>query len=150
MIRTKGEPGTGNIVEAVRHMRMIQGQIRKVSAMSEDELMTEAKNLGAPYEILLQIKKDGRLPVVNFAAGGVATPADAALMMELGADGVFVGSGIFKSENPEKFARAIVEATTHYRDYELIAELSKGLGTAMKGIDISTLLPGDRMQDRGW
>ncbi|SDN64124.1 pyridoxal phosphate synthase yaaD subunit [Fictibacillus solisalsi] len=150
MIRTKGEPGTGNIVEAVRHMRMIQGQIRKVSAMSEDELMTEAKNLGAPYEILLQIKKDGRLPVVNFAAGGVATPADAALMMELGADGVFVGSGIFKSANPEKFARAIVEATTHYRDYELIAELSKGLGTAMKGIDISTLLPGDRMQDRGW
>ncbi|KSU75792.1 pyridoxal 5'-phosphate synthase lyase subunit PdxS [Fictibacillus enclensis] len=150
MLRTKGEPGTGNIVEAVRHMRMIQGQIRKVSAMSEDELMTEAKNLGAPYEILLQIKKDGRLPVVNFAAGGVATPADAALMMELGADGVFVGSGIFKSANPEKFARAIVEATTHYRDYELIAELSKGLGTAMKGIDISTLLPGDRMQERGW
>ncbi|MDN4076279.1 MULTISPECIES: pyridoxal 5'-phosphate synthase lyase subunit PdxS [Fictibacillus] len=150
MIRTKGEPGTGNIVEAVRHMRMIQGQIRKVSAMSEDELMTEAKNLGAPYEILLQIKKEGRLPVVNFAAGGVATPADAALMMELGADGVFVGSGIFKSENPEKFARAIVEATTHYRDYELIANLSKGLGTAMKGIEISTLLPGDRMQERGW
>ncbi|MDN4527709.1 pyridoxal 5'-phosphate synthase lyase subunit PdxS [Fictibacillus fluitans] len=150
MLRTKGEPGTGNIVEAVRHMRMIQGQIRKVSAMSEDELMTEAKNLGAPYEILLQIKKDGRLPVVNFAAGGVATPADAALMMELGADGVFVGSGIFKSANPEKFARAIVEATTHYRDYELIAQLSKGLGTAMKGIDISTLLPGDRMQERGW
>ncbi|MCK6255088.1 pyridoxal 5'-phosphate synthase lyase subunit PdxS [Fictibacillus sp. WQ 8-8] len=150
MLRTKGEPGTGNIVEAVRHMRMIQGQIRKVAAMSEDELMTEAKNLGAPYEILLQIKKDGRLPVVNFAAGGVATPADAALMMELGADGVFVGSGIFKSENPEKFARAIVEATTHYRDYELIAKLSKGLGTAMKGIEISTLLPGDRMQERGW
>lgn len=150
MLRTKGEPGTGNIVEAVRHMRMIQGQIRKVAAMSEDELMTEAKNLGAPYEILLQIKKDGRLPVVNFAAGGVATPADAALMMELGADGVFVGSGIFKSENPEKFARAIVEATTHYRDYELIANLSKGLGTAMKGIEISSLLPGDRMQERGW
>jgi pyridoxal 5'-phosphate synthase pdxS subunit len=150
MLRTKGEPGTGNIVEAVRHMRMIQGQIRKVVAMSEDELMTEAKNLGAPYEILLQIKKEGKLPVVNFAAGGIATPADAALMMELGADGVFVGSGIFKSENPEKFARAIVEATTHYQDYKLIAELSKGLGTAMKGIDISTLSPADRMQERGW
>ncbi|EIT83803.1 pyridoxal biosynthesis lyase PdxS [Fictibacillus macauensis ZFHKF-1] len=150
MLRTKGEPGTGNIVEAVRHMRMIQGQIRKVVSMSTDELMTEAKNLGAPYEVLLQIKETGKLPVVNFAAGGVATPADAALMMELGADGVFVGSGIFKSENPEKFARAIVEATTHYQDYKLIAELSKGLGTAMKGIDISTLLPGDRMQERGW
>jgi pyridoxal 5'-phosphate synthase pdxS subunit len=150
MLRTKGEPGTGNIVEAVRHMRMIQGQIRKVAAMSEDELMTEAKNLGAPYEILLQIKKEGKLPVVNFAAGGIATPSDAALMMELGADGVFVGSGIFKSENPEKFARAIVEATTHYQDYKLIAELSKGLGTAMKGIEISALSPADRMQERGW
>ncbi|WLD93405.1 pyridoxal 5'-phosphate synthase lyase subunit PdxS [Alkalihalobacillus sp. AL-G] len=150
MLRTKGEPGTGNIVEAVRHMRLIQSQIRKVVGMSEDELMTEAKNLGAPYEILLQIKKEGRLPVVNFAAGGVASPADAALMMELGADGVFVGSGIFKSENPEKFARAIVEATTHYQDYELIAKLSKGLGTAMKGIEISSLQPSERMQDRGW
>jgi pyridoxal 5'-phosphate synthase pdxS subunit len=150
MLRTKGEPGTGNIVEAVRHMRMIQGQIRKVVAMSEDESMTEAKNLGAPFEVLLQIKKAGKLPVVNFAAGGIATPADAALMMELGADGVFVGSGIFKSENPEKFARAIVEATTHYQDYKLIAELSKDLGTAMKGIDISTLAHGERMQERGW
>ncbi|WNB92072.1 pyridoxal 5'-phosphate synthase lyase subunit PdxS [Bacillus sp. NEB1478] len=150
MLRTKGEPGTGNIVEAVRHMRMIQGQIRKVVAMSEDELMTEAKNLGAPFEVLLQIKKAGKLPVVNFAAGGVATPADAALMMQLGADGVFVGSGIFKSDNPEKFARAIVEATTHYQDYKLIAEVSKNLGIAMKGIDISTLAPGERMQERGW
>ncbi|MGC4377927.1 pyridoxal 5'-phosphate synthase lyase subunit PdxS [Fictibacillus sp. Mic-4] len=150
MIRTKGEPGTGNIVEAVRHMRMIQAQIRKVVSMSKDELMTEAKNLGAPYEILLQIKEAGKLPVVNFAAGGVATPADAALMMELGADGVFVGSGIFKSENPEKFARAIVEATTHYQDYKLIAELSKGLGTPMKGIEISRLEPAERMQERGW
>ncbi|MFC0190616.1 pyridoxal 5'-phosphate synthase lyase subunit PdxS [Fictibacillus aquaticus] len=150
MIRTKGEPGTGNIVEAVRHMRMIQAQIRQVIAMSEDELMTEAKNLGAPYEILLQIKKDGKFPVVNFAAGGVASPADAALMMQLGADGVFVGSGIFKSENPEKFARAIVEATTHYQDYKLIAELSKGLGTPMKGIEISSILPNERMQERGW
>ncbi|MCF6139644.1 pyridoxal 5'-phosphate synthase lyase subunit PdxS [Pseudalkalibacillus berkeleyi] len=150
MLRTKGEPGTGNIVEAVRHMRLIQSQVKKIVGMSEDELMTEAKNLGAPYEILLQIKKEGRLPVVNFAAGGVASPADAALMMELGADGVFVGSGIFKSENPEKFARAIVEATTHYQDYELIAKLSKGLGTAMKGVEISSLQPSERMQDRGW
>ena len=112
--------------------------------------MTEAKNLGAPFEVLLQIKKAGKLPVVNFAAGGIATPADAALMMQLGADGVFVGSGIFKSENPEKFARAIVEATTHYQDYKLIAELSKGLGTPMKGIEISTLAQGERMQERGW
>jgi pyridoxal 5'-phosphate synthase pdxS subunit len=150
MLRTKGEPGTGNIVEAVRHMRLIQSQIRKVVGMSEDELMTEAKNLGAPYELLLQIKKEGRLPVVNFAAGGVATPSDAALMMQLGADGVFVGSGIFKSDNPAKFAKAIVEATTHFQDYELIAKISKGLGTAMKGIEISTLQASERMQDRGW
>ncbi len=150
MLRTKGEPGTGNVVEAVRHMRLIQAQIRKVASMSEDELMTEAKNLQAPFELLLQIKQSGRLPVVNFAAGGIATPADAALMMELGSDGVFVGSGIFKSENPEKYAKAIVEATTHYQDYELIAHLSKGLGTAMKGIEISTLDSTQRMQERGW
>jgi pyridoxal 5'-phosphate synthase pdxS subunit len=150
MLRTKGEPGTGNIVEAVRHMRMIQGQIRKVAAMSTDELMTEAKNIGAPYEILLQIKETGKLPLVNFAAGGIATPADAALMMHLGADGVFVGSGIFKSDNPERFARAIVEATTHYQDYDLIAKISKGLGSPMKGIEISTLQPSERMQERGW
>ncbi|RNA65956.1 pyridoxal 5'-phosphate synthase lyase subunit PdxS [Alteribacter keqinensis] len=150
MIRTKGEPGTGNIVEAVRHMRMMQSQIKQVVGMSEDEIMTEAKNLGAPYDILMEIKRTGKFPVVNFAAGGVATPADAALMMQLGADGVFVGSGIFKSDNPEKFARAIVEATTHYEDYKLIAELSKGLGSAMKGIEISTLEAKDRMQERGW
>ena len=150
MLRTKGEPGTGNIVEAVSHMRKVNAQVRKVVAMSEDELMTEAKNLGAPYEILLQIKELGKLPVVNFAAGGVATPADAALMMQLGADGVFVGSGIFKSENRAKFAKAIVEATTHYQDYKLIAELSKGLGEPMKGIEISALSPAERMQDRGW
>ncbi len=150
MIRTKGEPGTGNIVEAVRHMRMIQGQIRKVRNMSKDELMTEAKNLGAPYELLLYINENGKLPVVNFAAGGVATPADAALMMHLGADGVFVGSGIFKSDNPEKFAKAIVEATTHYTDYALIANLSKNLGTPMKGIEISKLETNQRMQERGW
>lgn len=150
MLRTKGEPGTGNIVEAVRHMRKVQAQVRKVIMMSEDELMTEAKLLGASYEVLKEIKEAGRLPVVNYAAGGVATPSDAALMMELGADGVFVGSGIFKSENPEKFARAIVEATANYQDYALIAKLSKELGTAMKGIDISTLRAEERMQERGW
>ncbi|WP_019537521.1 pyridoxal 5'-phosphate synthase lyase subunit PdxS [Paenibacillus ginsengihumi] len=150
MIRTKGEPGTGNIVEAVRHMRMMVSQIRKVQNMSKDELMNEAKLLGAPYELLLQVHETGRLPVVNFAAGGVATPADAALMMHLGADGVFVGSGIFKSDNPEKFAKAIVEATTHYEDYELIANISKNLGTPMKGIEISKLHASERMQERGW
>ncbi|MFU2132683.1 pyridoxal 5'-phosphate synthase lyase subunit PdxS [Gallibacterium anatis] len=150
MLRTKGEPGTGNIVEAVRHMRKVNAQVRKVVTMSEDELMTEAKNLGAPYQLLLQIKQQGRLPVVNFAAGGVATPADAALMMALGADGVFVGSGIFKSENPEKFAKAIVQATTYYQDYDLIARLSEDLGEAMKGIDIAKLSLEERMQERGW
>ncbi|MDN3015918.1 pyridoxal 5'-phosphate synthase lyase subunit PdxS [Paenibacillus sp. BSR1-1] len=150
MLRTKGEPGTGNIVEAVRHIRKVNSQVRRVVSMSTDELMTEAKILGAPFELLLEIKKLGRLPVVNFAAGGVATPADAALMMELGADGVFVGSGIFKSDNPEKFARAIVEATTHYQDYKLIAAISKELGTPMKGIDIATLNASERMQERGW
>jgi len=146
MLRTKGEPGTGNIVEAVRHMRKVNAQIRKVVAMNHDELMTEAKNLGAPFELLLQIKALGKLPVVNFAAGGVATPADAALMMELGADGVFVGSGIFKSEHPEKFAKAIVQATTHYQDYDLIARLSEELGEPMKGIEISRLQQHERMQ----
>lgn len=150
MLRTKGEPGTGNIVEAVRHIRKVNAQVRRVVGMNVDELMTEAKLLGAPFELLLEIKRLGRLPVVNFAAGGVATPADAALMMELGADGVFVGSGIFKSENPEKFARAIVEATTHYQDYELIARVSKDLGSPMTGIEISKLAAADRMQERGW
>jgi pyridoxal 5'-phosphate synthase pdxS subunit len=150
MLRTKGEPGTGNIVEAVRHMRMIVGQIRKVQALSLDELMAEAKNLGAPYELLLEVHKTGKLPVVNFAAGGVSTPADAALMMHLGSDGIFVGSGIFKSDSPEKFAKAIVEATTHYQDYKLIAEISKNLGTPMKGIEISQLESSQRMQERGW
>jgi pyridoxal 5'-phosphate synthase pdxS subunit len=150
MLRTKGEPGTGNIVEAVKHMRTVQAQIRKITAMAEDEVIAEAKNIGAPVELLLQVRQDGKLPVVNFAAGGVATPADAALMMHLGADGVFVGSGIFKSDNPEKFARAIVQATTHYNDFKLIGELSKNLGTAMKGIELSTLAPADRMAERGW
>lgn len=149
MIRTKGEPGTGNIVEAVRHMRIMNAQIRQVVNMSEDELMTFAKELGAPYHVLLEIKKLGKLPVVNFAAGGVATPADAALMMQLGADGVFVGSGIFKSENPEKFARSIVEATTYYQDYARIGELSKDLGEPMKGIDITTLSKAELMSIRG-
>jgi len=150
MIRTKGEPGTGNIIEAVKHQRMVAGQIRRVQNMSEDELMAEAKNIGAPFELLLEVRAKGALPVVNFAAGGVATPADAALMMELGSDGVFVGSGVFKSEHPEKFARAIVQATTHFQDYKLIAELSKGLGTPMKGIELSTLSDNERMASRGW
>lgn len=150
MLRTKGEPGTGNIVEAVRHMRIVTSQVRKLINMNEDEIMTYAKELGAPYHVLLEIKKLGKLPVVNFAAGGVATPADAALMMQLGADGIFVGSGIFKSDNPEKFANAIVEATTYYQDYERLANLSKNLGTAMKGIDISKIDKKDRMSERGW
>lgn len=148
MLRTKGEPGTGNIVEAVRHLRMIHAQVNKLVHMNEAEIMTEARILGAPYEILLEIKKAGRLPVTNYAAGGVATPADAALMMELGADGVFVGSGIFKSENPEKFARAIVQATENYQDYALLVELSKDLGEPMKGIEMSSLSASERMADR--
>lgn len=150
MLRTKGEPGTGNIVEAVRHIREVNAQVRQLVHMNNDEIMTYAKELGAPYEVLLDIKENGRLPVVNFAAGGVATPADAALMMQLGADGVFVGSGIFKSDNPAKFAKAIVEATTHFENYDLIAKVSKELGTAMKGIEISNIAPAERMQDRGW
>ncbi|MFC7319941.1 pyridoxal 5'-phosphate synthase lyase subunit PdxS [Halobacillus campisalis] len=148
MLRTKGEPGTGNIVEAVSHMRQIQSQIRQLQSMSDDEVMVYAKEHGAPFDLLLEIREEGRLPVVNFAAGGIATPSDASLMMQLGADGVFVGSGIFKSDNPAKFARAIVEATTHYDDYKLIAEISKGLGTAMKGLEMNTLSQDQRMQDR--
>lgn len=148
MLRTKGEPGTGDIIEAVRHLRQVNGEINQLLSMSDDEMMTFARNIAAPYELLLKIRKEGRLPVVNYAAGGVATPADAALMMELGADGVFVGSGIFKSENPEKFAKAIVQATKHYQDYQLIAELSKDLGSAMKGIERSSISETDRMQDR--
>lgn len=148
MLRTKGEPGTGNIVEAVRHLRQVQAEIKQLQSMSPDEVMVFARDNQAPYDILMQVKEEGRLPVVNYAAGGVATPSDAALMMELGADGVFVGSGIFKSKNPEKFARAIVQATENYQDYELIAELSKGLGTAMKGIEMGTLSGSDLMADR--
>lgn len=148
MLRTKGEPGTGNIVEAVRHLRQVQAEIKQLQSMSADEVMVFARDNQAPYDILLQIREEGRLPVVNYAAGGIATPSDAALMMELGADGVFVGSGIFKSNNPEKFARAIVQATKNYQDYKLIAELSKDLGSAMKGIEMSTLSGSDLMADR--
>ena len=149
MLRTKGEAGTGNVVEAVRHMRRIMDQIRQVQNTPDEELMTLAKELGAPHELLLEVKKRGALPVVNFAAGGIATPADAALMMQLGADGVFVGSGIFKSENPEKRARAIVEATLHYDDPERLAAVSRGLGEAMPGLDVTLLAEAERMQARG-
>lgn len=150
MVRTKGEPGTGNIVEAVRHMRQVMDEIRKLKNLPKEELMSMAKELGAPYELLLEVAENGRLPVVNFAAGGIATPADAALMMQLGADGIFVGSGIFKSKDPVKRARAIVEATTHYNNPEIIAKVSEGLGEAMKGIEISKIEEHERMQDRGW
>ena len=150
MIRTKGEPGTGNIVEAVRHMREVMDEIRRLKNMPKEELMTKAKELGAPFELLQEVAQKGRLPVVNFAAGGIATPADAALMMQLGADGVFVGSGIFKSDDPKIRAKAIVEATTHYDNPKIIAQVSEGLGEAMKGIEISKIAPAERMQDRGW
>jgi len=150
MIRTKGEPGTGNIVEAVRHMRQVMDEIRRLKNMPKEELMTKAKESGAPFELLQVVAQKGRLPVVNFAAGGIATPADAALMMQLGADGVFVGSGIFKSDDPKIRARAIVEATTHYDNPKIIAQVSEGLGEAMKGIEISKIASAERMQDRGW
>jgi pyridoxal 5'-phosphate synthase pdxS subunit len=150
MIRTKGEAGSGNIVEAVRHMRTVTSHMRKIQSMREDELMAEAKNLGAPYDLVLDIHNTGKLPVPNFSAGGIATPADASLMMQLGAEAVFVGSGIFKSEDPAPRAKAIVDATTHYMDFKLIAELSKGLGKAMDGIDIRQLDEKDLMATRGW
>ena len=149
MIRTKGEPGTGNVVEAVRHMRLMNRQIRELSVMDENELMGAAKELRAPYHLIREIAETGKLPVVNFAAGGIATPADAALMMQLGCDGVFVGSGIFKSGDPAERARAIVEATTFYQDAAKVAKVSAGLGEAMVGINVDTLAPEDRMQDRG-
>ncbi len=149
MIRTKGEPGTGNVVEAVRHMRMITGQLRQVQHAPEEEMMSLAKEMGAPHGLLREVKKQGRLPVVNFAAGGIATPADAALMMLLGADGVFVGSGIFKSADPQKRAQAIVEATLNYDNPEVLALVSRGLGEAMPGLDISQLPEGEQMQVRG-
>jgi len=150
MIRTKGEAGTGNIVEAVRHMRAVRDEIRKLESMTTDELVAEAKALGAPLELVIEVHKTGGLPVVNFAAGGVATPADAALMMQLGAEGVFVGSGIFKSSDPEIMAKAIVKATTHYRDPAIIAEVSKGLGVAMPGLDIRTIPEENLLSPRGW
>jgi pyridoxal 5'-phosphate synthase pdxS subunit len=150
MIRTKGEAGTGNIVEAVRHMRAVMDEIRKIGSMTEDELVAEAKELGAPLELVIEVHRSGRLPVVNFAAGGVATPADAALMMQLGAEGVFVGSGIFKSSDPEKRAKAVVKATTNYRDPKIVAEVSKGLGNAMPGLDIKTIAAENLLANRGW
>ena len=150
MMRTKGEAGTGNTVEAVRHARAVYSEIRRLQTMNEDELFTAAKNLQAPYDLVKQVAEAGRLPVVNFAAGGLATPADAALLMQLGVDGVFVGSGIFKSGNPAKRARAIVEATTHFNDPEIIAEVSKGLGEAMVGIEISAIPQDQLLAGRGW
>ncbi len=150
MIRTKGEAGTGNIVEAVRHMRAVMDGIRKLVNMPQDELMAEAKAMGAPFELVVEVHNTGKLPVVNFAAGGVATPADAALMMQLGADGIFVGSGIFKSSNPDVRARAIVKATTHYQEPEIIAEVSKKLGEAMPGLDIKQIPTDKLLASRGW
>jgi len=150
MIRTKGEAGTGNIVEAVRHMRAVQDGIRRLQALLEEELVAEAKTLGAPLELVIEVHKTGKLPVVNFAAGGVATPADAALMMQLGAEGVFVGSGIFKSSDPAARAQAIVKATTHYQDAAIIAEVSKGLGNAMPGLDIKAIPQQELLSPRGW
>ncbi|HEY5641134.1 MAG TPA: pyridoxal 5'-phosphate synthase lyase subunit PdxS [Dehalococcoidia bacterium] len=150
MIRTKGEAGTGDIVEAVRHMRAVWDGVRRLQNLPDDELMTEAKNLAAPYDLLKETKELGRLPVVNFAAGGVATPADAALMMQLGADGVFVGSGIFKSADPAPRAHAIVQAVTHYNDPAVIAEVSKGLGEPMSGIAVGSMSDEERLAKRGW
>ena len=150
MIRTKGEAGTGNIIEAVRHMRMIMGGIRELQNKDEEELWSVAREIEAPLELVKETAKLGRLPVVNFAAGGVATPADAALMMQLGSDGVFVGSGIFKSENPELIAKAIVEATAHFEDADLLAEVSRDLGKAMPGLDMSEIPESERLQTRGW
>ena len=150
MIRTKGEAGTGNVVEAVRHIRAVTDHIRKVQNMPDDELPAEAKNLGASLDLVLEVKRLGRLPVVNFAAGGVATPADAALMMWLGCDGVFVGSGIFKSEDPARRAKSVVQAVTHYRDWDVVAEVSKGLGAPMPGIDVRMLKPEELLAVRGW
>ena len=150
MIRTKGEAGTGNIVEAVRHMRAVMDGISELARTPQEELMAKAKDMGAPFELVSEIHKTGKLPVVNFAAGGVATPADAALMMQLGADGVFVGSGIFKSTDPSPRARAIVKATTHYKDPAIIVEVSKGLGEAMLGLDIKQIPEDKLLASRGW
>lgn len=150
MIRTKGEAGTGNVVEAVRHIRAVTDQIRKIQNMPDEELPAEAKELGASLDLVAEVKRLGRLPVVNFAAGGLATPADAAMMMWLGCDGVFVGSGIFKSSDPAKRAKAVVQAVTHYQDWAVVAEVSKGLGEPMPGIDVRTLKPEELLAVRGW
>jgi len=150
MIRTKGEAGTGNVVEAVLHGRAVLGEIRRLQSMAPEEWMKAAKEMGAPYELVKEVAQLGRLPVVNFAAGGIATPADAALMMQIGVDGVFVGSGIFKSTDPARRAKAIVEATTHYNDPKIIAEVSKGLGEAMPGLEIGTIPEDQRLAGRGW
>ena len=150
MIRTKGEPGTGDIVQAVRHMRKMNSEIQKLTSMREDELFEAAKVLQVPYDLVQYVHDNGRLPVVNFAAGGVATPADAALMMQLGAEGVFVGSGIFKSGDPAKRAKAIVEATTYYNDPEKLAKISEDLGEPMVGIEIDTLATNQLLANRGW
>jgi len=150
MIRTKGEAGTGNVVEAVRHIRTIMNEIKRLTVLSNEELMTAAKEMGAPYDLVVKVAKDGKLPVVNFAAGGIATPADAALMMQLGSEGVFVGSGIFKSSDPKKMAAAIVKATAQFDNPEIIAEVSEGLGEAMRGLEISEIPKESILSDRGW
>jgi len=150
MIRTKGEAGTGDVVEAVRHARTVFGEIRQLQLMPDEELMTYAKNIGAPFALVKEVKELGRLPVVNFAAGGIATPADAALMMQIGVDGVFVGSGIFKSGNPAERARAIVEATTHFNNPEILAKVSENLGEPMVGINVSSLSEAEQLATRGW
>jgi pyridoxal 5'-phosphate synthase pdxS subunit len=150
MVRTKGEAGTGNVVEAVRHMRTVTNEMRALTTMGSEQLMSAARDLGAPYELVREVASEGKLPVVNFAAGGIATPADAALMMGLGVDGVFVGSGIFKSSNPEAYARAIVEATTFWNEPDAVAKVSRGLGEAMKGLEIDELSDTERLASRGW
>lgn len=150
LIRTKGEAGSGNIVEAVRHMRTVMNEIAKLKSLSKEQLVAEAKNMGAPLDLVMQVSETGKLPVPNFAAGGIATPADASLMMQLGAETVFVGSGIFKSEDPEARGKAVVEATTNYKDASKVLETSRGLKSAMKGLDMSEIPEGERLQERGW
>ena len=150
MIRTKGEAGTGNVVEAVRHARSVIGDIRRIQSMSTNELMATARDLSAPFELVKEVHETGKLPVVNFAAGGIASPADAALMMQIGVEGVFVGSGIFKSENPQTMAEAIVKATTHYNEPEILADVSRGLGESMPGLDVRTMPLEEQLATRGW
>lgn len=150
MIRTKGEAGTGNVVEAVTHMRTVTNELRRLTQLGEEQLMAAARDLGAPYELVREVHRTGQLPVVNFAAGGIATPADASLMMALGVDGVFVGSGIFKSSDPPAYARAIVEATTFWNDPDVVAKVSRGLGEAMPGLEIDKIPPNEKLAERGW